>query len=157
MGRIKEQVDFDWAGADASIQRAIALEPGNSENVRWAGSLASILGRFDEAPQLGRRAVDFDPLNPASWGTLGETKYFMGQLDEAAADVKKSLELSPDAFPGPVLLSQIYVMQGRPQDALPEIERVPIDPIRASMNAIAYHALGREKESDAFLTGRPSN
>src|SRR6202030_2560561 len=28
MGRIKQQVDFDWVGADASVQRAIALEPG---------------------------------------------------------------------------------------------------------------------------------
>src|ERR1700686_3169623 len=27
MGRIKQKVDFDWAGADASFQRAVALEP----------------------------------------------------------------------------------------------------------------------------------
>src|SRR5229473_3004140 len=33
MGRIKRQVDFDFAGADASIQRALALEPGNIETV----------------------------------------------------------------------------------------------------------------------------
>ena len=25
MGRIKQQVDFDWAGADASFQRAVAV------------------------------------------------------------------------------------------------------------------------------------
>src|SRR6266851_7655212 len=34
MGRLKRQVDFDWAGAKASIQRAIALEPGNPEYLR---------------------------------------------------------------------------------------------------------------------------
>jgi len=39
------------------------------------------------------------------------------QLAEAEADVKKSLELSP-CFPGPILLSRIYVMQGRPQTSL---------------------------------------
>jgi hypothetical protein len=38
IGRIKRQVDFDWAGADASFQRAIALEPGNSENVALAAA-----------------------------------------------------------------------------------------------------------------------
>jgi len=27
MGDMKQLVDFDWAGADASYQRAIALEP----------------------------------------------------------------------------------------------------------------------------------
>ena len=151
MGRIKQQVDFDWAGADASFQRAIELEPGNPESLRSRAASATILGRFDEALQLGRRAVDLDPLNADSLGTVAETEYHMGQLDEAAADVKKSLELSPDAWPGPSLLSEIYVMQGRPQDALPEIELVRSDLFRAFLYPIAYHALGREKESDTAL------
>jgi len=33
MGRVKQQVDFDWAGADASFRRAFALEPGNPDVV----------------------------------------------------------------------------------------------------------------------------
>src|ERR1700728_4354267 len=52
MGRIKQQVDFDWAGADASFQRAVALDPGNPESVRVASFSAAMLGRFDEALQL---------------------------------------------------------------------------------------------------------
>jgi len=151
MGRIKQQVDFDWGGAHASFQRAVALDPGNPEFLRSAAFLAANLGRFDEALQLDRRAVDLDPLNANTWESLGETEYFMGQLDKAAADCKKGLELSPDAWPGPVLVSQIYVMQGRRQDALPEIELIRSDSLRAFLYAIAYHALGREKESDTTL------
>jgi len=49
MGRIKRQVDLDWAGADASIRRAIALEPGNPENVRSQAFTVAMLGRFEEA------------------------------------------------------------------------------------------------------------
>src|SRR5260370_16341647 len=75
----------------------------------------------------------------------------MVQLEKAAADVKKGLELSPDVWPGPGLLSEIYVMQGRPQDALPEIELVRQPFLRAFLYAIAYHALDREKESDTAL------
>jgi tetratricopeptide (TPR) repeat protein len=152
MGRIKLRVDFDWVGADASIQRAIALEPGNPEFVRLAAFSASILGRFEEALPLARQAVDLDPLNAESWERLAETEFSMGQLDKAAADGKKALELSPDAWPGRGLLSQIYVMQGRPQDALREIELVRVDFIRAGLHAIAYYALGRKKESDAALS-----
>jgi TolB-like protein/DNA-binding winged helix-turn-helix (wHTH) protein len=152
MARIKELVDFDWAGTDASIRRAIALDPGDPENVRMAASLAEILGHLDEALQLGRRAVDLDPLNARSWENLGETEFFMGQLDEAAANSKKALEMVPDIWPGPIQLSRIYLMQGRPQDALPEIELVHYDPVRAFLYAIAYHALGRKKESDAALS-----
>jgi TolB-like protein/DNA-binding winged helix-turn-helix (wHTH) protein len=150
MGRIKQQVDFDWAGADASFQMAIALEPGDPGIVRLAASSAAMLGRFDKALQL-RRAVDLDPLNADSRESLAEEEFWMGQLDEAARDSKRGLELSPDAWPGPMLLSQIYVMQGRPQDALPEIQLVRYDAYRAWLYAIAYHALGREKESDAAL------
>jgi TolB-like protein/DNA-binding winged helix-turn-helix (wHTH) protein len=152
MGRIKAQVDFDWTGADAAYRRAVALEPGDPEIIRSAAYSASTLGRFDEALQLHRRAVDLDPLNADSWEGLGETEFFMGQLDKAAADGKKGLELSPDAWPGPILLSQIYVMQGRPQDALSEIKLVRSEPFRTFLYAIAYHALGREKESDAALS-----
>jgi TolB-like protein/DNA-binding winged helix-turn-helix (wHTH) protein/cytochrome c-type biogenesis protein CcmH/NrfG len=152
MGRIKQRVDFDWVGADASIQRAIALEPGNPEFIRLAAFSASILGRFEEALPLARQAVDLDPLNAESWERLAETEFSMGQLDKAAADGKKALELSPDAWPGRGLLSQIYVMQGRPQDALREIELVRVDFIRAGLHAIAYYALGRKKESDAALS-----
>jgi tetratricopeptide (TPR) repeat protein len=153
MGRIKRQLDFDWTGGDASIQRAVTLEPGNPEGIRLAASsAAATFGRLDEALQLNRRAVDLDPLNADSWESLGELEFWMGQLDKAARDSKKGLKLSPDAWPGPILLSQIYVMQGRPQDALSEIELVRYDPARTFLYAIAYYALGRKKESDAALT-----
>jgi len=151
MGRIKQQADFDWAGADASFQRAVVLEPENPEGVRLAAFSAAFLGRFDEALKLGRRAVDLDPLNADSWEELGEIEFVAGQLDEATAKSKKAMELKPDVWPGPIQLSQIYVLRGRPKDALPEIERVRYEPSRAFLYAIAYHALGREKESEAAL------
>jgi tetratricopeptide (TPR) repeat protein len=152
MARIKHQVDFDWAGADTSAQRALALEPGNPENLKSAASAAAILGRLDEAVQLSRRAVDLDPLNGDSWGSLGENEFFLGRLDEAAADSKKALELNPDVWPGPIQLSKIYIMQGRPQDALSEIELIGYAPVRAYLYPIAYYALGRKKESDTALS-----
>jgi TolB-like protein/DNA-binding winged helix-turn-helix (wHTH) protein len=151
MGRIKQQVDFDWTGADASYRRAVALDPGNPEVVRTAAESAAILGRLDEALQLSRRAVDLDPLNAHSWAGLGEIEFREGKLDEAEADLKKAHELRPDDFLSSIFLSEIYVMQGRPQDALPEIERVGYPGARMFLYAIAYHALGREKESDAAL------
>ena len=152
MGRIKRQVDFDWAGGNASFQRAIALDPENSEVVRTAATSAAMLGRFDEALQLKRRAVALDPLNAESWESRAETEFFMGQLDEAVADFKKALDLNPDVVAAHVVLSQIYVMQGRPQDALPEIDLVRYDPLRVFLYAIAYHALGRKEASDAALS-----
>ena len=152
MGRIKAQVDFDWAGAYASRQHAVELEPGNVDAVTAAAFSAAVLDRSDEALRLSRRAVGLDPLNPGSWQALGEIELFAGQLDQAAADAKKALELSPDVWPGPIVLSKIYVMLGRPHDALPQIELIRYESERAYLHAIAYHALGREKESDTALS-----
>jgi len=151
MARIQQQVDFNWAGADVSAQRALALEPGNPEMVKSAASSAAILGRLEEALQLNRRAVDLDPLNADSLSALAQNEFEMGQLAEAAADGKKALELSADAWPGPILLSQIYLMQGRPQEALHEIELARYDETREFVYAMADYALGRKKESDAAL------
>jgi TolB-like protein/DNA-binding winged helix-turn-helix (wHTH) protein/Flp pilus assembly protein TadD len=151
MGRIKQQVDFDWAGADASYRRAVELEPGNAETVWLAAFSVENLGRLDEAIQLARRAVDLDPLNAHGWEGLGEIEFREGKLDKAEADIKKAHELRPDYSLSSTFLSEIYVLQGRPQDALGEIERVGYDPLRTFLHAIAYHALGRKKESDSAL------
>jgi hypothetical protein len=43
------------------------------------------------------------------------------------------------------------VLQGRPQDALPEIKLVRYDHQRAYLYAIAYYARGRKQDSDAAL------
>ncbi len=152
MGRIKQQVDFDWTGADASYRRALTLDPGNPEVVIIAAFSAAILGHLDEALQLTRRAVDLDPLNVHAWEGLGEIEFRAGKLGEAEADLKKAHELRPDYFLSSMFLSEIYVMQGRPQDALPEIERVGYDKERRFLYAITYHALGRKQDSDAAMS-----
>jgi tetratricopeptide (TPR) repeat protein len=151
LGRLKRFVDLDWAGADDSIHRAIALDPGNPDYLLSAAFSAVAFGRPNEALALTRRAVELDPLNANCWSALGEVKYVEGQLADAEADVKKSLELSADVWPGPILLSEIYVMEGRPQDALPQIGRVRTEFERRFLYAVTYAAIGLEKQSDAAL------
>jgi TolB-like protein/DNA-binding winged helix-turn-helix (wHTH) protein len=149
--RRKLFVDFDLVGADAAAKQVIALEPGVPASLRIAAATPTYLGRFDEALQLSRRAVDLDPLNAESWTSVAEIESYIGQLDEAAADARKALELSPDVWPGHILLSKIYLMQGRPGDALPEIALIRYHAQRAFLNSMAYYAMGRQKESEAAL------
>jgi serine/threonine protein kinase/Tfp pilus assembly protein PilF len=152
MGWIRTHYDWDWAAADASFQRALALEPGNATAVRRAAGLAATLGRFDEALALGRRAVELDPLNVAARYGLGLRAYYAGRLDEAVAALKKGLEINPEYPSAHSLLGQVYLAQSRPQEALAEMQQEP-EALwwRLQGLALAYHALGRKKEADAAL------
>jgi TolB-like protein/DNA-binding winged helix-turn-helix (wHTH) protein len=151
MGEFKQNVDFDWAGGDASIQHAVALDPGSSRIMASAALSAAQLGRLDEGLRLARRARELDPLSVRSWMRLGLLHYWAGSFDEAVMEYKRALEIDPGIAAHPYL-SEIYVLQGRPQDALAEIEQEAATPYRLQHYSIAYHALGRDKESDAALS-----
>ncbi|MGH2523964.1 MAG: tetratricopeptide repeat protein, partial [Anaerolineales bacterium] len=151
LGSIQIWYDWDWAGADASLHRALALEPRNTHALSNAAWLARSLGRFDEALALSRRAAEVDPLSASAQHTLGYTAYYAGRLDEATAALHKALELAPEHSLARATLAFVYLAQSRPQQALAEMEHEQ-DPFwRADGQALAHHALGQKKESDAAL------
>src|SRR5260370_29722473 len=76
----------------------------------------------------------------------------MGRQVEAEASFKKALELNPGLPGDHEWLGLVYVVQGRVQDALVEIEREPMAALRLQGQAVAYYALGRKKESDSALS-----
>jgi TolB-like protein/Flp pilus assembly protein TadD len=151
-GQIKRLADWDWTGANASLQRALELDPGNSAVLSLAAGMAHSRGRFEEAAELVRRAIALDPLNAALRGDLAEICFTMGRLEEAEVHFKKALELDPGLAPNHEGLGLVYLAQGRAQDALAEIEREQMGMWRLQGQAVAYYALRRKKASDTALT-----
>jgi tetratricopeptide (TPR) repeat protein len=151
MGRLQLYDDLDWPGADASFQRAMSLEPGNPEYIRQEAELSAVLGRSAESLQLTRKALDLDPLNPTSWETLGEASARAGRLDDALADCKKALELDANIWASRIWTTRIYLQQRRPEDALREASEIELSDYRLESSAVAYSALGRQRESNAAL------
>ena len=152
IGQIKRLADWDWTGANASLRRALELDPGNSEVLNLAAGLAISLGRIEEAVELDRRAIALDPLNAAIRGFLAENCFIMGRQEEAEVEFKKALELDPGLAPNHEGLGLVYLAQGRAQDALAEIEREQMGMWRLQGQAVVYYALRRKKESDTALS-----
>lgn len=151
MGQIEQYYDWDWSGADASYQRALALEPGNAEVVQGAANLAATLNHFEQALPLSRRAAELDPLRASTHHALAYNAWWAGQLDEAEAAVRKGLEVDPQ-FPWlHSVLSRIYLARSRPQEALAEAERDSTPEFRLQESALAFHALGQKQKSDRAL------
>jgi len=151
IGLIKMNYDWDWTGADASFQRALALDAGNVTTIRNAARLAAALGRFDEALGSERRLVELDPLNTAVHFSHCLIADYAGKLDEALSACKKTLEINPVRPLAHAFLGRIYLAQLHPQDALAEAEHEPEEWAHLQGLALAYHALGRSKDSDAAL------
>ena len=149
---IQQIHDWDWAGADASYKRALALEPGNADVVSHSGILARFLGRLDEATALARRAIQIEPLSPGHYYDAGLTFYYAGRNAEAMSAFRRVLELLPEREIVHCYLGQIYLAQSQPQKALAEMEQEKHRAFHLSGLALAYYALGRTKESDAYLT-----
>src|SRR6267154_1035075 len=148
IGQMKRLVDWDWMGANASLQRALALDDGNPAVLFDASSMAGSLGEFEEALELVRRSIALDPLNAASRESLAQVCWAIGRQEEAEANFKKALELNPGLPGDHEWLGLVYLVQGRVPDALVEVEREPMAALRLQGQAVAYYALGRKKESD---------
>ena len=113
IGRIKRTHDWNWVGADASFQQAIALEPQNATALMGASSLAASLGRFGDAVELGRRAVSLDPLSVIAHVALGMRAYYAGEQELAISSYQKALELNPGDPTAHYLLSLVYLAQSK--------------------------------------------
>ena len=151
LGEIRMLHDWDWTGADESYRRALDIEPGDAGAIRAAGSLARYRGQLDKALALYRRAVAIDPLHANGHKNMGMILYYAGRQDEARLALEKALEFNPGMSFAHALIAQVDLAQGRMQEALAEavLEKHPISRLVAM--ALAYHAVGRRKESDASL------
>ena len=152
MGSIQQNHDWNWAAADASFHRALALEPGNAIAIGGSGSLAWVLGRLDEALALYRRASEIDPLNASFYYYTGLVLNSAGRQEEAIAAFRKALEITPEMENVHGLLCRVHLMQSRPREALAEAEKEKHLVLRLWSLALANHALGRKRESDANLS-----
>jgi DNA-binding winged helix-turn-helix (wHTH) protein/TolB-like protein len=53
-----------WAASEAAYRRALALDPNYATGHHWYAFFLQTLGRYDEAMQERRRALEIDPLTP---------------------------------------------------------------------------------------------
>jgi TolB-like protein/DNA-binding winged helix-turn-helix (wHTH) protein/Flp pilus assembly protein TadD len=143
--------DWDWASANTSLTKAAALEPGNVEIFRLRSHLSRILGDLAQATRLYEQVVALDPLRPNSYAGLEYVLYVQGRYDDAQATLQKALDLNPQATYVHLTMGEALIVEGKPQQALAEIEKEPIEWAKLTGQALAYHALGREQDSNTAV------
>jgi eukaryotic-like serine/threonine-protein kinase len=141
---------YDWAGAQADLQKALALDPSDVKANRRMVLLQLSLGDVVAALSAQRHVVDLDPLDMNSLEILGMTYYFAGQGAEARRTFDKVRVFSPnfDGLSGNAGFS--YLAENQPAAARHECESHPDDTARACLAAAEY-ALGQVGHSQAIL------
>jgi tetratricopeptide (TPR) repeat protein len=79
------------------LRRIIEREPGNAQALNALGyTLADRTGRFQEAYELIRRAMDISPGDYYILDSMGWVLYRQGKLDEAVKYLRRALEIRQD-------------------------------------------------------------
>ncbi len=141
----------DLATAARRYERAAELEPTNSEILRLVARLARNLGRVDEPVRIMEYVVARDPVNPANHAGLGSIYWRAGRLDESIASFQRALDLSPGHAGSQYAIGVLWMMKDDPEAALEAIWREPAEWYRLTGLVMAYHALGRDTDSDESL------
>jgi len=151
LARTQNDYDWDWDAANTSLTKAAALEPGSADVLRLRSYLARELGDLDQAIKLNEQAIALDPLRTDFHLGQGYTLYLAGRYDEAQVELKKALDLHAQAAFAHVSLGEIFIAKRKPEQALAEIEKEPSEWARLTGQALVYHALGRDQDSNTAL------
>lgn len=137
--------------AQAHIARALALDPGDPLVLGISLSNAIREGHLDDAIELQTRMIAIDPLSATNRGNRGGLLMMVGRLPEAKAEFERALELSPDGLDLPEDIADVLILQGRSDEALEVISRMPAGYPRDQRFALTYFARGSVSEGDAML------
>jgi len=145
-------LEHDWKGGQADMEKALALSPGDSEVMwRFARNVLGPTGRVEEAITLARRASQLDPLASAPWSTLAALYLALERLELARSAALRSLELWPEQDSAPIYLATAELLEKRPEKAMASARRSVEKVYHLQFDVAAYHDLGRPRDSQAAL------
>jgi TolB-like protein/tetratricopeptide (TPR) repeat protein len=151
-GRIADVYDTDFVSAAAHYQRALSLDPTNSDVLYQAAVFLAGVGKVDAGITVMRYLVAHDPASARVHYRLGDLLQRARDFDGAIASERVALALSPQYNGAHNIISICLLAKGDAAGALVEAEAESSETWRAISVTAAYYAVGRKVESDAALS-----
>ncbi len=149
---VQRSHDWDWAGVENSLRRALALRPGDPDiRARLAG-LMSIRGDSAGARREIEQVISLDPLNldlrrSFVWMLIGQGRY-----DEAVAGAQQLMEAQPDRGGAGLVLSVALYERGDYELAQEAAKKEPIRFLRLTAEGIIYCMMGDKKSAQQTVS-----
>lgn len=87
--------DWDWAGAERSLRRAVALNPNDAHSHHHLANYFTVMGMIDDAIAARSRSLELDPLNPRTVAVLASDHVKLGDYDRAHELYRRAFKLDP--------------------------------------------------------------
>ncbi|MGH6821543.1 MAG: hypothetical protein ACREDU_11880, partial [Methylocella sp.] len=88
----------DWQEGQAAASRAYELAPNNAEVVNIYGDVMIMLGDFEAAERIERKATLLDPLSATNAMDVAMILLILNRPDEALAPARTAMDLAPDSY-----------------------------------------------------------
>ncbi len=108
LGFVKFWYEWDWPAAEELYRKAIALNPNDSSAHLYYGVVLSIEGHNAEAEREVEIARRIDPLSMQMNIITAQTYMQAHHFDAAEAQLKRALQISPNAFVPHLILGKTY-------------------------------------------------
>ena len=99
LGKIAFYYDDDCYAALRHIERAVALDPKDSETRRFQSIVYKVLGRLDDSVRAARATTELTPDLPLSWNALGDSLMASGRNAEAIDALRQAIARQPGYAP----------------------------------------------------------
>jgi eukaryotic-like serine/threonine-protein kinase len=148
--------DFDWAGAEKALRRAIELNPNlTSAHVSLATWILGPSGRVAEALQEFDRASRADPLSPDPWESRAFMLVNLGRPDDALDSSRRALTLNPENNFVKQYQARALLQKGKAAEAIGSFEQLQE---AWAQRGYAYGIAGRRAEAETeLLAGKGRN
>lgn len=154
LGWIRFITDLDFDGPDRDFRRALELSPGSSAIHAWYADYLMWAGRFDEALQQRRQAVDLNPLDVSESLGLGAEYFLAHQDDEAIAELRRTLAREPGYWDARNVLAESYSQKGMHEAAVAQCDSaIAMDPDHTDLGGCGwvYARAGRRQQALQML------
>ena len=147
-GRCLNEFEWDRAGAEKEIRRAIELEPNNPYAYSQLADILTFQKRFDEATVAARREIELDPLSKRN--SLANSLFGARRFDEVIAEIKEVQALDPTYADNYWNLSWAYFGKGSYREAVATLQKLvelDDDVTNKSFLALALAKAGNRDEA----------
>lgn len=150
-GYFRSVQNWDWSGAEVDLEKALALDTGDSTVQRQYGWLQATLGHLSNAIAAEKTATELDPLSHSSWQQLGRYLGADRQFSAAHEAIRRSLEIQPENSFSLKDLGTLQLLEGNAAGALVTFRKIGLENFRLTSIAMAEHTLGHARESQQAL------